>query len=41
MRIVFVSEKQEKDHYQHDIMAQLLDLQVKNRIKKGVAIGDC
>ena len=39
-RIVFVSEKQEKDHYINDIMTQLLDLQVKDRLKRGIFIGD-
>lgn len=40
-RIVFVSEQEDKDYYQNEITALLLDSQVKNRLKNGVSIGNC
>ena len=41
MRIVFVSESTKIDYYQHEITAILLDSQVKNRLDRGVSIGNC
>ena len=40
-RIVFVSEQEDKDFYQHEITQLLLESQVKNRLQHGVSIGDC
>ena len=40
-RIVFVSEQEEKDFYQNAVTELLLDGQVKNRLERGVSIGNC
>ena len=36
-----MNEAEDKDFYQHEITQLLLDMQVKNRLIRGVSIGNC